>query len=599
MSTKVKKTTTTTYSTQSSSGMETPGTSTFSPRRQRQPSPARTTRQQEQEELQGLNDRLANYIDKVRFLEAENSRLSTQVQSTEEVVKREVSSVKNLYETELTDARRLLDETAREKARIQIEANKYKTDYEDHLKKFERRDRDATAAERHVETLETQHAELTAKLNEAEGPRKRLEKENAALRAEIANLEKQLATAKKQIEEETLLRVDLENRVQSLKEDLHFKSQVYEQELEESRVRTTTTIDEVDNRLEQEYEQRLLEALREIRAQHEADLHTVRNELEMLFESKIADLKTQAERNNTSADSAWEELSITRKQCDQLTTDLNRLRAENAGYELRLRDLEAQQAREREEFRLRLAQKDDELADLRLSLEEQRSEYSDLLDIKIRLDREIAAYSKLLESEESRLNISLDSSQTSQSSRSPGRSTPGGRGAKRKRVDISDAVQEYSEKSSSSGFARSASAKGGMEISEVDAEGKFIKLTNGTSKDIAVGTWHLKHSAGEQETTFKFHRSLVAKAGATVTVWSADSETTHSPPSDIVMKGKRWFVSDEMKTLLFNSDEEEMASCTMSKSSLRSVTSYSQRRSGPRDEMDGGEGADREKCVVM
>lgn len=50
-----------------------------------------------------------------------------------------------------------------------------------------------------------------------------------ALKAELAALEKQLATAKKQLEEETLLRVDLENRVQSLKEDLHFKSQVYAQ----------------------------------------------------------------------------------------------------------------------------------------------------------------------------------------------------------------------------------------------------------------------------------------------------------------------------------------------------------------------------------
>ena len=59
-------------------------------------------------------------------------------------------------------------------------------------------------------------------------------------------------------------------------------------------------------------------------------------------------------------------------------------------------------AREREEFRLRLAQKDDEIAELRLTLEEQMQEYSDLLDIKIRLDREIDAYRKLLESEETR-----------------------------------------------------------------------------------------------------------------------------------------------------------------------------------------------------
>ena len=42
------------------------------------------------------------------------------------------------------------------------------------------------------------------------------------------NLEKQLGTAKKQLEEETITRVDLENRVQSLKEELAFKNQVHE-----------------------------------------------------------------------------------------------------------------------------------------------------------------------------------------------------------------------------------------------------------------------------------------------------------------------------------------------------------------------------------
>ena len=46
---------------------------------------------------------------------------------------------------------------------------------------------------------------------------------------QIAALEKQLAGLKKQLEDETLLRVDLENRVQSLKEELNFKAQVYEQ----------------------------------------------------------------------------------------------------------------------------------------------------------------------------------------------------------------------------------------------------------------------------------------------------------------------------------------------------------------------------------
>ena len=49
------------------------------------------------------------------------------------------------------------------------------------------------------------------------------------LKADFATLEKQLNTAKKQLEDETVARVDLENRLQSLKEELAFKNQVHEQ----------------------------------------------------------------------------------------------------------------------------------------------------------------------------------------------------------------------------------------------------------------------------------------------------------------------------------------------------------------------------------
>ena len=49
------------------------------------------------------------------------------------------------------------------------------------------------------------------------------------VKVELMNLEKQLATAKKQLEDETIARVDLENRVQSLKEELAFKNQLHAQ----------------------------------------------------------------------------------------------------------------------------------------------------------------------------------------------------------------------------------------------------------------------------------------------------------------------------------------------------------------------------------
>ncbi len=43
----------------------------------------------------------------------------------------ERNNIKAAYEAELADARRLLDETAKEKAKLQIDAGKYKAQYDE------------------------------------------------------------------------------------------------------------------------------------------------------------------------------------------------------------------------------------------------------------------------------------------------------------------------------------------------------------------------------------------------------------------------------------------------------------------------------------
>ncbi|KXJ81435.1 hypothetical protein RP20_CCG019875 [Aedes albopictus] len=97
-------------------------------------SPTRLSRMQEKVDLMNLNDRLACYIDRVRFLEAENSRLTMEVRTSQETVTREVSNIKQMYDHELNDARKLLDETAREKAKLEIDAKRIWEENED-LKK--------------------------------------------------------------------------------------------------------------------------------------------------------------------------------------------------------------------------------------------------------------------------------------------------------------------------------------------------------------------------------------------------------------------------------------------------------------------------------
>lgn len=574
----------TTTVTQSTSG-ETPKSGVSPGRRARSPSPARITRMQEKEQLQNLNDRLAAYIDKVRYLENENGRLQIQVRSTEETVSREVGNIKALYESELAEARKLLDDTAKEKAKLQLEANKYKTEADDWQSKFHRRDRDAKNAEKKVLDLQAQLADAQARLDDAENKRKSAEAEAARLRGEVATLERQLAALKKQLEEETLLRVDLENRIQSLKEELAFKSQVYEQELNESKSRAAVSLDEIDAGVRAEYETQLQDALQQMRMEGEEQLRQTREEVEYLYERKVADLQGALDRSMSVGSSSREDYLLTKRKVDDLNAELSKLKGQNVILEARISELEAQLQSEQEEAEAMLRDKDTSIFDLRQALADQTQEYADLLDVKLKLDTEIAAYRKLLEGEEDRLNLSQSFEQTTPTKK-------GSRGTKRKRVTLD--VGEGSPSKSSAGYATESRSTGVVEISDTDEEGKYIKLFNTSDEDVAIGNWVLKHTAGDKETTYKFHRNLLLRAGQYVTVWSSSAGQTHNPPSDLVMKGQTWFTGDEMKTVLIK-DEEEIATRELKKSTMRTLSSrYRSLRSGDDESEVRGE-----KCSIM
>jgi lamin B len=79
-------------------------------------------RKEEKVELQNLTYRLANYIDAVRQLVSENNRLNLQITTTQDTFSREMTSVIGKYEKELSATRQLLDETAKEKARLKLDA---------------------------------------------------------------------------------------------------------------------------------------------------------------------------------------------------------------------------------------------------------------------------------------------------------------------------------------------------------------------------------------------------------------------------------------------------------------------------------------------
>lgn len=62
---------------------------------------------------------------------------------------------------------------------------------------------------------------------------------------ELEKLRKVYNDTRKTLEEEMLCRIDMENTVQSLREELSFKDQVFQQELQETRTRRQVEISEI------------------------------------------------------------------------------------------------------------------------------------------------------------------------------------------------------------------------------------------------------------------------------------------------------------------------------------------------------------------
>uniref|UniRef100_A0A8C1TA57 Lamin B2 n=1 Tax=Cyprinus carpio TaxID=7962 RepID=A0A8C1TA57_CYPCA len=479
-------------------------------------SPARISRLQEKEELSALNDRLAVYIDRVRSLELENDRLLVKVSEKEEVTTREVSGIKSLYEAELADARRALDETARERAKLQIDLGKANSDLDEVTRNYKKKDGDLALAQARIKELEAQYNKKEAALNTALSENNSLSAELADLKAQLAKAEDAHAVAKKQLETETLARVDVENRCQSLAEELEFRKSMFEEEVRETRRRREKRTVEVDSGVQQDYQFKLAQALQDLRRQHEEQVQIYKDELQQTFKAKLDNAKVSSDMNDQAVLTAREELQEAHMRIEGLSYQLSALQKQASAAEERIRELEDMLSSDRDKYRRQLDAKEREMAELRECMQQQLNEYQELLDVKLALDMEINAYRKLLEGEEDRLRLSPSPSSRVTVSRTTASSTSSASRssrAKRKRVEL----EETSIAVPKVQISQEAEATGSVSIEEIDLEGKSVTLRNNSDKDQSLGSWRLKRQIGDgEEIAYKFSPKFVLKAGQTV-----------------------------------------------------------------------------------
>ncbi|NWV32329.1 NFL protein, partial [Grantiella picta] len=350
----------------------------------------KSIRSQERAQLQDLNDRFACFIERVHELEQQNKVLEAELLVLRQK-HAEPSRFRALYEQEIRELRLAAEEATSEKQALQGER----------------------------ESLEETLRGLQARYEEEV-----LSREDAEAR---------LLEVRKGADEAALARAELEKRVDSLLDELAFLKKVHEEELAELQAQIQYAHLSVE--MDVSAKPDLSAALRDIRAQYEKLAARNMQNAEEWFRSRFTVLSESAAKNTDAVRAAKDEVSESRRLLKAKTLEIEATRGMNEALEKQLQELEEKQKLGISHCRYCSTQQDtinkleNELRTTKSEMARYLKEYQDLLNVKMALDIEIAAYRKLLEGEETRLSFTSVGSITSgysQSAPSFGRSAYSG-----------------------------------------------------------------------------------------------------------------------------------------------------------------------------
>ncbi|KAG7522611.1 keratin, type I cytoskeletal 18-like [Solea senegalensis] len=313
--------------------------------------------------MQNLNDRLANYLETVRNLEQANKELEIKIRDALEKGGPDMRDYTK-YEPIIDDLRKQIFDKIVDNARYVLQIDNARLAADDFKVKFD----NEMAIRQSVE-------------------------------ADIAGL-------KKVIDDTNMSRMNIESEIEAVREELAFLKKNHENEVMELRNQISHSGVQVD--VDAPKGQDLAQIMEDMRSNYEKIAVKNAEDLKRWHENQIADVQVEVSQNTEALQGAHAEKSDLARQIQTLEIELASQQSLKASLEDTLRNTEQRNNMEMEKYNSIIVRLEEELTNLRANIQQQTQEYEVLLNMKMKLEAEIATYKSLLDGGDFKLQDALD-----------------------------------------------------------------------------------------------------------------------------------------------------------------------------------------------